>query len=95
MEKVLKCNDGEDVMTEKVFIKIGIVGEFMDADLKLISKGRGIINFIAKCVLKVYFGLYCIYLIFLNLASLLFNSEKKNTKRWTYLDGIFSTLLSK
>lgn len=94
MENVLKCNAGEDVMTEKVFIKIGIMGEFMDADLKLISKGRGIINFIAKCVLKVYFDLYCIYLI-LNLASLLFNSEKRNTKRWTYLDGISSTLLSK
>lgn len=52
--KVLKCNAGEDV----------IMGEFMDADLKLISKGRGIINFIAKWVLKVYFDLYCIYLIF-------------------------------
>lgn len=64
MEKVLKCNAGEDVWTEKVFIKIGIMGEFMDADLKLISKGRGIINFIAKWVLKVYFDLYCIYLIF-------------------------------
>lgn len=52
MEKVLKCNAGEDVWTEKVFIKIGIMGEFMDADLKLISKGRGIINFIAKVYSK-------------------------------------------
>lgn len=55
MENVLKCNAGEDVMTEKVFIKIGIMGEFMDADLKLISKGRGIINFIAKmCTQSVF-----------------------------------------
>lgn len=28
-------------MTEDVFIKIGIVGKFTDADLKLISTGKG------------------------------------------------------
>lgn len=41
IENVLKNNDKRDEMTEEVFIKIGIVGKFTDADLKLISTGRG------------------------------------------------------
>ncbi|XP_065923825.1 uncharacterized protein [Magallana gigas] len=40
IENVLKNNDRRDEMTDDVFIKIGIVGKFTDADLKLISTGR-------------------------------------------------------
>lgn len=60
IEKILKSNDIGDAMTEDVFIKIGIVGAFTDADLKLVSKGRGNIISIVKCELKVYFDFYCI-----------------------------------
>lgn len=60
IEKIIKSNDVGDVMTEDLFIKIGIVGKFNDADLKLISEGRGNINFIVKCELEVYFDFYCI-----------------------------------
>lgn len=47
-------------MPEDFFIKIGIVGKFTDADLELISEGRGNINFIIKCELKVCFYFNCI-----------------------------------
>lgn len=90
-EKILKSKDRGNVITENVFIKIGIMGEFTDADLKLISKRSGNI---AKCVLKLRFRCLLYFLFFLNLVSLLFNSEKRNTKKWTYLDGISSTLFS-
>lgn len=60
IEKILKSNDIGDAMNEDVFIKIGIVGAFTDADLKLVSKGRGNIISIVKCELKVYFDFYCI-----------------------------------
>lgn len=48
--QIIKCNDVGEVMSKDVFIKIGIVGKFTDADLKLVSKGRGNINYIAKRV---------------------------------------------
>lgn len=47
-------------MPEDFFIKIGIVGKFNDADLELISEGRGNINFIIECELKVCFYFNCI-----------------------------------
>lgn len=36
-------------MFEDFFIKIGIVGKFIDVDFELILEGRGNINFIIKC----------------------------------------------
>lgn len=63
IETIMKSNDVEDVMTEDLFIKIGIVGKFNDADLKLILEGRGNINSILKCELEVYFYFYCISLL--------------------------------
>lgn len=81
-------------MPEDFFIKIGIVGKFTDADLELISEGRGNINFIIKCELKVCFDFNCISFLW-NLTSISLNSEKRIARRWTYLDFISSTLLSK
>lgn len=52
MEKVLKSNDRGNVIIEDVFIKIGIMGEFMDDDFKLILKRSGNI---VKCVFKLCF----------------------------------------
>lgn len=60
IEKIIKSSDVEDAMPEDFFIKIGIVGKFTDADLELISEGRGNINFIIKCELKVCFDFNCI-----------------------------------
>lgn len=60
-EKVLKSKDRGNVITENVFIKIGIMGEFTDDDLKLISKRSGNI---AKCVLKLRFRCLLYFLFF-------------------------------
>lgn len=48
-------------MFEDFFIKIGIVGKFIDVDFELILEGRGNINFIIKCELKVCFYFNCIF----------------------------------
>lgn len=60
IETIMKSNDVEDVITEDLFIKIGIMGKFTDADLTLISKEKGNIYSKVKCELKVYFDFYCI-----------------------------------
>lgn len=60
IEKIIKSCDVEDVMHEDLYIKIGIVGKLTDADLELISEGRGKINFIIKCEQKVCFDFNCI-----------------------------------
>lgn len=58
IEKIIKSSDVEDIMPEDLFIKIGILGKYTDANLRLISEGRGFINFIIKCELEVCFDFY-------------------------------------
>lgn len=60
IEKIIKSSDVEDVMHEDLYIRIGIVGKLIDANLRLISEGRGYINFIIKCELEVCFDFYFI-----------------------------------
>lgn len=82
-EKVLKSNDRGNVITENVFIKIGIMGEFTDDDLKLISKRSGNI---AKCVLKLRFRCL-LYFLFFKIWHHFFLTAKreipKNGHIWT------------